>query len=267
MLGKMFGGGGPKFEPMQPVHITDAIRVIAETDEDDAEEAQSDLFGDGCDGMFVLTEKGRVVGLTGASPIEDSHDTGWLSWTYLTESHQGNGSGRFMVESLLTDLNQRGIRKLFISTSDYRENGVFIYEAAHKFYEGLGAVEELRVPRYHSNSEAKIVYGLVNPNITPVPAAPFEPCDGVQINAIVRAPESDTGVALTWSQGGRGVSGLERALENAAMQNARIVVASLPEDISNLAADDLRSHGFQEDGSLSDYYGVGLSQVWWSLNR
>ena len=37
MFGKMFGGG-PKFEPMQNGHIPEALRFIAETDEDDAED-------------------------------------------------------------------------------------------------------------------------------------------------------------------------------------------------------------------------------------
>ena len=266
MLGRLFSGGGPKFESMQHVHITDALRIIEETDEDDAEEARADLFGNGCDGMFVLTEKGRVVGLTGATPIEESEDTGWLSWTYLAESHRGGGHGRFMLETLLQGLNEQGVRKLFISTSDYRENGVCVYEAAHKFYEALGAVEELRMPRYHSNSEAKIIYGLDNPNIESMMAEPFSQPEGVTITGIVAAPESDGGYALTWEASGSGVSGFDDAMSMASQQNARIVVASLPEDISTMMTDTLRNHGFQETGTLKGYYGVGLSQVWWALN-
>ena len=185
----------------------------------------------------------------------------------MAESHQGQGHGRMMVETLLHDLNEQGIRKLFISTSDYREDGVFIYAAAQKFYKSLGAIEELRVPRYHSNSEAKIIFGLVNPNIEPAPAAPFEPCSGVEFTGLVPAPESEGGVALTWAAGASGVSGLDRALDDAGRQNARIVMATLPEDMSEIASDALRGHGFQQDGVLRDYYGAGLSQIWWSLNR
>jgi len=267
MLGKMFGGGGPKFEPMQLTHLAAALEIIEETDEDDAEEAQGDLVSRECEGMFVLTEKGKVIGLTGATVIEESDDTGWLSWTYLAESHRGGGHGRFMLETLLRDLNERGIRKLFISTSDYREDGVCVYEDAHKFYESLGAVEEMRVPRYHSNTEAKILYGLVNPNIEPVAAAPFPASDGFEITGFVAAPESEDGLALTWAEGPPGISGLEEALSAAARKNARIIVASLPADVSNVMSVTLRSHGFDETGMLQDYYGVGLQQHWWTLNR
>ena len=107
MFGKLFAGSGPKLIPMQHTHIADALRIIEETDEDDAQEAQQDLFGKGCDGTFVLTDKGKVIGLTGATPIEDADDTGWLSWTYLAESHRGGGHGRFMLETLLQGLNEQ----------------------------------------------------------------------------------------------------------------------------------------------------------------
>ncbi|WP_208353764.1 GNAT family N-acetyltransferase [Pseudaestuariivita rosea] len=263
MLGGLFGGGGPRLKPMEFKHLSKVIEIINETDEDDAAEAEEHLLETQFQGMAVLIDGGKVIGVTGSSPVEDSDEAVWLSWTYLSEDHRGQGLGKFMVGALLDDLRAVGVRKMFISTSDYVEDGEDIYADARRFYQALGAREELRVPAYHSHDEAKIVYGLnLTQSVVSSDAPPL--ATGVTFTGAPKAPESDGGAALTWQEGGVGVSGLAEAVRKADMGKARIVFTALPHDISALAASELQDYGFEKVGSLKDYYAAGEPQDWWS---
>ncbi|NSX56188.1 GNAT family N-acetyltransferase [Parasulfitobacter algicola] len=264
MLGGLFGGGGPRLKPMEFKHLRYVIDIINETDEDDAAEAEEDLLESQFANMFVLLERGNVLGVTGYSPIEDTDKAVWLSWTYLAKMHRGQGLGKLMVNDLLKSLADQGARKMFISTSDYTEDGVDIYADARAFYQSLGAFEELRVPAYHSADEAKIIYGLINSEAVPARAEDFPPAKGVTFTGAPQAPESEGGAALTWKEEGIGVNGLAEVIRKAQAGGARILVTSLPQDISALAAPDLEHYGFEKVGSLADYYAVGEAQDWWT---
>ncbi len=170
MFGRSRKSDGPVVERMRPRDIKRVVAIIEETDEDDAEEAAHAFQKYGVDRMLVLKDGGEIVGVTGHSPSEGADDVVWLSWTYLASTARKEGLGRFMVEELLSMLNGQGVRKIFIATSDYAENGEIIYADAHAFYEGLGAVKELVLPDYHAPGEAKIIYGLDNPNHRGAPA-------------------------------------------------------------------------------------------------
>ncbi len=263
MFGSLLGGSGPKFKPMKRDHLVEALAIIEETDEDDAAEAEESLLERGTDGMFVLMEKGRVVGITGAVQADGSDDTVWLSWTYLTERLHGQGWGRFMVDELLKALNEHGIRKMFIATSDYREDGEDVYAPARKFYEALGAEEELRIPGYHSKDETKIIYGLVNPGVEAEAIDMGEPSPGVRFDSIEAAPESENGFGISWSEAGTGVEGLDAATVLANQQGARLIITALPDDLSALAATAFTTQGYEKAGSLADFYAVGSAQDWW----
>ena len=272
MLGRLFGGGGgPRLKPMKRDHLLDVIRIIEETDEDDAEEAEENLSRTGGEGMFVLVDGGRVIGVTGAVPAEDAPDIAWLSWTYLARSHQGKGLGRMMFDQLLGTLNEHGIRKVFIATSDYMEDGENIYAAAHRLYEEMGAAEELRVPGFHGPGEAMIVYGLDNPAFEAPEAWDEEPPRGLIVEEAQRAPDSDKVAALHWREPeeeevGPAVRGLSETMRGIRDSNARMAVISLPAPFSDLAAGDLGNEGFAETGRLRDFYAAGVDQVWWKAS-
>jgi len=264
MFGGLFGKSGPQLKKMAPKHLAQVIQIIEETDEDDAAEAEETLVERNLQGMYVLLNEGRVLGVTGAVATEDVDDVNWLSWTYLSEDSRGQGLGRFMVNELLGTLNARKIRKIFIATSDYREDGEDIYADARRLYEGFGAVEELRITKFHSNDEAKIIYGLVNPGVEAMPAGAFERVTGVEFHDLYPAPESSGGFGINWTVAEEGVSGLDVLVEEAGRESARMVVTSLPQDVSEYAENDLIQHGFEKQGELKDYYGVGISQIWWA---
>lgn len=264
MFKNLFGQKGPRLVPMGPEHHAYAVAIINETDDDDAAEADAQFREDGYGGMFVLVDGSRVLGLTGAHLADNSDDVAWLSWTYLSEDAHGQGLGQLMLDGLLGDLNQHGVRKIFIETSDYAEDGEEIYADAMQFYRSLGAEEEMRVPDYHDLGEAKIVFGLVNPGVDPGEAPPMDPITGVRFTGLDPAPESVDGYGLRWSMEGHGTEGLDTCLDEARRRRARMVFVSLPSDASDFAAPMLEAQGFVRQGRLADFHAPGIDDVWWS---
>lgn len=264
MFNKLFGQKGPRLVPMGPEHHAYVIAIIGETDEDDAEEAEDQFREDGYEGMFVLVDGRKVLGVTGAHLAENSDDVAWLSWTYLASDARGEGLGQIMLDGLLGMLNEHGVRKIFIATSDYAEDGEMIYADAIDFYRSLGAEEEMRVPDYHDEGETKIVFGLVNPGVEPGPEREIAPFAGVSFKGIAQAPETEDSFGLDWELTGSGVAGLDERLAEARSRDGRMVFAALPSDASEIAEDALRAAGFTCPGRLRDYHGPGVDDVWWS---
>lgn len=264
MFGNLFGSKGPTLKPMQMTHIAKVVGIIHQTDDDDAAEAEAEfLEPGGLEGMFVLMDRGEVMGCIGYSPDDHSPEIAWLSWTYLDAAYAGQGYGSQMMNDMLGKLNAFGVRKIFIATSDYEEFGKKIYAAAHKMYEDFGAEVEMTVPDYHTVGEAKIVYGLNNPEFQiGDPPAPSEN-EGIAISGSAKEPETDNVRGLTWSEVPVGVAGLDHAIEKARNKGARMVVLSLPSDLSDANSAALESHGFTKSGKLTDYYNSGLHQDWW----
>lgn len=263
MFESLFGSKNPTLKPMQHQHIARVIEIISETDSDDAHEAEDEFLGNGLEGMFVLVQRGEVMGVIGYSFDEQVEDIAWLSWTYLARKYTGAGHGGQMMNDLLGKLNGFGVRKIFIATSDYAHNGKKIYAAAHKLYEDFGAEVELTIPNYHSVGEAKIIYGLENPEFNG--GAEFIPSEkeGLVIAGVGAEPEADDVVGIQWEESPVGVAGMDHAIEKAQKKGARMVVFALPSDLSDANAVALETHNFKRCGQLSDYYNPSLHQVWW----
>ena len=94
MVFSMFGGskGGPQLRPMQQSDMGGVLRIISQHDEDDFEEARDDLR-ENFEGMFVLADGSKVVGITGGNVDPHTDDVVWLSWTYVDVGRQGEGLG------------------------------------------------------------------------------------------------------------------------------------------------------------------------------
>lgn len=264
MFSNLLGKKGPHLKQMKWEHVSKVIPIIAETDEDDAAEAEELFLKRGFDNMFVLVDRGEVLGLTGFGVDETVPDLAWLSWTYLGQAYQGQGLGNQMFNDLLGMLNKQGVRKIFIETSDYIEDGEAIYADAHRLYEEFGAGVELTVPDFHQPGEAKIIYGLNNPEapesvITPDAAEP-----GLAITGVEKAAESDNVADLRWEETPTGYAGGDFALNRAREQGFRKAVLAIPSDISRSQAEMLQAQGFRHLGQLADYYGSGLGQDWWA---
>ena len=81
MFDSLFAPKGPSLIPMQPRHMRRVVEIIAQTDEDDAAEAEKSFAGNGTDNMFVLQDQGNIFGVIGFSLDEQMPDLAWLSWT------------------------------------------------------------------------------------------------------------------------------------------------------------------------------------------
>lgn len=257
----------PFLRPMEPSDHDAVIAIINQTDEDDAEDADETLKERGYAGMYCLWHRGQIAGCTGYAHSEAGLDVVWLSWTYLDGRARGQALGRYMVDELLRMLNHQKVRKIFIATSDYTEDGRDVYGDARKFYETLGAKLEITVPAFYSVDENKLIYGLDNPGM-----AREEPLDdlgtrGVRFVDVTLDEDSDDVGVVYWEELDSGVDGLDAVLGLANSRQFRQVVVALPADISDRATVELEAKGFIRLGQLQDFYALHLGQVWWAVRR
>ena len=293
MFGSLFGKKGPQLRPMTPEDVAQTLHIIAEHDDDDAEEA-AERFERSLEGLFVLTEGPRVVGVTGAAQDPETPDVFWLSWTYLADDKKGLGLGQTMIDQLGEMLTGAGCRKVFISTSDYvDEDGDDIYDEARQFYEqAMGARLEATIPDYFEPGEAQLIYGatLGGAQDHAEDDHPHED-DAEEVDAeegreaaeargedslgplfferLAPAPETDDGLAIVWRALEPGAAApsddLGPLLIEARAAGARFIMLSAPSDLMGPATPRLEAAGFQEVGRLNDYDRAGVDRALWRL--
>jgi len=85
---------------MLPSDVPHALRIVNEYDEDDALEAR-DTYEESIEGQYCLCERGQVIGVVGAKPIEDTDGSMGLSWTYLQRAVRRSGKGSQMLQWIM----------------------------------------------------------------------------------------------------------------------------------------------------------------------
>lgn len=264
-------GGQPKLRPFKVTDMMRVMEIIEQHDEDDAEEAYQSLSEDH-EGMFVLSKGGKIVGVTGA--VADPHVEGvcWLSWTYVDHEYQSQGLGRLMFDQLRGMLENSGVRRLFISTSDYMEDGVDLYAKAKAYYKAMGADLELKINDYHDKGETRFIYGIDVPVLDfespPAPAGVNDDVGGELVFTDVEvSPESKGGFSLSWEEKlvDEPVShvALASLKEKAIQQGARFLVAAPPSVFERSVEQELKENGFVKIGKLKDYYEKNIDQNYW----
>jgi GNAT superfamily N-acetyltransferase len=266
----MFGGnkGAPALRPMERKDMGGVLRIIAQHDEDDFEEARDELR-DGFEGMFVLADGSKIVGVTGGVVDPHSDDVVWLSWTYVDIERQGQGIGTTMFNEMTGILRNDGVRKLFINTSDYRDEGEDMYAAARAFYEKMGASLEVTLPDYHADGEARMTYGL---DLTRGVDRSQHPGGGaVRFIDIEELDESVDGWGLVWeeAEGATDPANLDPDLaqwiNEARRRNARVLFAAVPSDLCANLNQAFGQTGFAHHGRLLDYFAPNIHQELGSL--
>ncbi len=264
-------GGQPKLRPFKVTDMMQVLDIIEQHDEDDAEEAYQNLQ-ESHEGMFVLSKGGKIIGVTGADADDHVEGICWLSWTYVHEDYQGQGFGRMMFEQLRGMLEGGGVRRLFISTSDYMEDGVDLYAKAKAFYQAMGAQLELKINDYHDRNEARFIYGLDVPvlDFENTPEAPTDvgEAGSIYFTGLDPLPESKGGFGMNWVEEIEGESQgdkvpLETLKTAAKQQGARFLVAAPPSVFEKSIEQGLKESGFQKVGKLKDYYEKSIDQVYW----
>ena len=153
---------GMTFRPMKHIDVGAVLDIIFEFDEDDGEEAE-DSFARGLEHKYVIEIEGRVAAMSGFTPEDQAQGVAWLSWTYVHPDYQRHGVAFYMMTELREVLEKGGYRKVFIATSDYKDEdtGEDVYGPARKFYERkLNARREIVVKDYYDVGESKYVYSL-----------------------------------------------------------------------------------------------------------
>lgn len=259
---------GMTFRPMVAEDIDPVLGIIFEFDEDDGEEAQVS-FSETLQHKYVVDINGRAVGMSGFTIDDHGPGIAWLSWTYVDENHQRQGIGFFMMQQIRDELMNANIRKVFIATSDYKDedDGTDIYAPARNFYERkLNARREMVVKDYYDRGESKYVYSLPVIEPTGSPVVQGEGFYPVFID-LHNADESETGFVIGWeeTQTPQDQTGaLMGLLDQARQKNGHAVFVSMPSGLSVNGASYLTAAGFKQIGRVSDYYAFGVDDTYWA---
>ncbi|MAE66424.1 MAG: hypothetical protein CMJ18_19320 [Phycisphaeraceae bacterium] len=258
---------GIEFRLMQRGDMKSALAVIRQHSADDYEVAK-DSYGD-TRGQYVLTEAGKVIGVTGGRMIPVTDRAYWLSWTYLDEAHRGQGLGRAMLDAMIEQFRSIHARKVFLSVSD-QDQGMGnrgLYGKAMELYGQVGFAEELRHADYYDHGENMIAMGLrIDEEYDAEPTDPEERLPRLlDVDEIV---ETDDAYFVEWEfDDGEGSSleDVDRMIEQVRKWKGRVVFAGVAADA--LVAQDLFvAAGFVEDGHLADFYEDGIDEVRFRYN-
>ncbi len=261
---------GTELRPMKARDLEAVLNIIREHDEDDSEEAEESYEEFGVEGQYVLTEGGKVVGVTGYRPVDVSDNSYWLSWTYLAPQSRGRGLGRAMLDQLMGILTELGARKLFVNTSDYAEPDEDpLYEDAHKLYEALGFRLELSYKDYYVAGESRLTYARrlgalygLRPKIEPDEG-------GVELLDLFEIAETDGAFAIDWDyaedESMFSPQDLEKLSREARDAGARCVFVGFPSSLVRVP-EVMGQARFVECGRLVDFFEDGLDEVHYRLD-
>lgn len=261
---------GFRFRPLTAKYAQAALEIVYDHDEDDGDAAQAALSGD-LSAFHMVEVDGALAGFTGYSRIMEAPTSAWLSWTYVHEEFRRKGVGGYMLAELSRLLARKKVDRLFISTSDYTEDGVDIYADARRFYERVGARCDLKIPDFYEPGEAKYIYRLaLGEQGFGYPSQ--EGNVNVCFSEIEQIDETDTAWALLWEEYPASASAdieqddramIDDLIAQACADGAHAIFASLPSNLSSAASGTLQQAGFRNLGSVTDYYGPGLNDIYW----
>ncbi len=260
------------FHPMEKHHVPPALDIIFNHDEDDSAEAEMS-FAEDLSRFYVVEIDGQLAGVTGYSRIIEAPTSAWLSWTYVDTHFQRQGVGSYLVAELSTLLKKRGVERLFIATSDYKEDGIDIYAGARRFYERLGARCDLKIPNFYQMDESKYIYRLIIGEQTSKYFDRATTDKSVHFVDTDILEETQTAYRLLWEERKKHSSQLEdqqnnddiaSIMKHGIENGAHAFFASLPAPLSREAAITLQRAGFRQLGNVIDYYGPGHDDVYWS---
>ena len=263
------------FRPMEEFDVAAILEIIYEHDEDDGAEAEA-AFAKTLADKYVMTYEGRVMGMTGFRVDPYVPETAWLSFTYIHDFFRKRGNAYWMMLELRDVLERAGVRRLFISTSDYidEQTGEDIYLPARNFYEHkLNAKRELYIENFYAPNESKYIYSLPTGSDATSSQAPSIPTENtVRFVGLEDAPESETSYTVLWEEmtpgnmdpkNNRETKTFSQMIAELESYRGKALFLSLPNYLSDNHSHELRDAGFRELGVLDEYYGIGISEVHW----
>jgi N-acetylglutamate synthase-like GNAT family acetyltransferase len=253
---------GLELRPMTLSDIPRALDIINDYDEDDALEAR-ETYENSVEHQFCLCERGQVIGVVGAKPIENTIGSFGLSWTYLQRADRRSGKGSQMLDWILDVMRGQSGRKAFVSTSDYQDpDEGDIYFDAREAYKRAGFIQEIRQPDYYSPGESMLVYGLrLQPR---QPVEPILQTDHLKITDVDEIPETNHAYWIAWEvvPPGQGTTSndFERVVREVQSWGGRSIYMAVPSDLEQ-AGSLLTASRFRISGRLMDYYEDGVDEL------
>jgi len=107
--------------------------------------------------IIAITEEGEIAGIIGYTP--DKYDLPgilWLSWFYVKQKHRGRGLGSMLLNYIIDEARNLGVRKLYIDSSSDES-----YASAARLYRRFNFKGEGRLIDYYGSGEDAILWGFV----------------------------------------------------------------------------------------------------------
>jgi hypothetical protein len=254
-----------ELRPLTEAEVNAVLEIIRQSDEDDFELARESFAEGDLEGQYVLTEDGKVKGVTGFEYIDGTDNSYWLTRTYLDTQLRAQGFEPPTILELLNVLTQRGARKVFVnSVYSAGSKKAARYSEERECYQSLAFTLELNYNDYFPAGESRLTYGRRVGSL--YAARPvFEPdTRGVELLGIAEIDETQGGYFVEWDYTDSGtifgVEDLNNTTGKARSAKARYLFIGLP---SNLPQVDevLQEAGFRECGRLIDFYEDGIDEV------
>ena len=247
--------------PMTANDIEEVLAIIAEFDEDDAEESHAEYRED-LQGHFVWTDRGRITGVTGAVPIEFTSASYSLATTCIAPQ-ASEETLQWMVDEVCRLLSEAGSRRLFAELSDYidPEDGD-VYRPLRRALTNLDFQVELTHRGYYDRTESQIIWGrrLREAQYEERPAE----TRGIRLTDIDEIPGTEGCFWLMWELDETATSLTRADLKKIADQvrswDGRSVFMAFPSGFSEVDS-TMQNSGFRFDGRLSDFYDDGVDQL------
>ncbi len=256
----------PIFRPMSQSDTRKALSIINDHDEDDFEWAKK-TYDESLVGQYVLELDSRIIGVTGASPIDGTDRAYGISWTYLERNFIGRGYGRTLLENLIDRIRSAGARKAFVNTSDYYdpEDGD-IYRDAREAYRAVGFLEEMRHADYYAKGENQISLGMRLEDRGPDTPHALN-SKKIRLTDVDEISECDGAYWLAWELDDEGTdpSSFRMISEQVKEWGGRVIFMAFPSDLEH-AAEFMTRCRFRGDGSLFDYYEDGTDELHYRFN-
>ena len=105
-----------RLRPMTTSDHAAVLEILREIDPEDAAEAEPSLKSEESK-RFALHDGGKVIGLTGLTPIQETDHSAWLSWTAVSWDLATVEVLSHLLAELVTNAQSVGYRKIFVSES------------------------------------------------------------------------------------------------------------------------------------------------------
>ena len=251
--------------PMTTADHAAVVEILREIDPDDAAEAESSLKSEESK-RFALDDGGKVIGLTGLTPIQETDHSAWLSWTAVRWDLATVEILSHLLGELVTKSQGAGYRKIFVSeTAIPMPNRATYHKAFMTALHQVGFTEELRHEDYYQRREAAIFLGC---HLGEPAASSPESADerAILITDSDEIAECDGSYYLEWEfTDGRGSSAkdLQKWLGKIGRWGGHLALISAPSDAAGVHP-LAREGGFAEAGMLRDFYEDGIHEVHYS---